>query len=675
MSPRRFSRSQRAALYLAADGRCSDCGAELEPGWHADHIDPWSRGGVTDVTNGRATCARCNLRKGYRVDLTPRGWQQRFIAKYHANQEADFLCVACPGAGKTLAAGFIARDLFRAGEIDRVLVVVPSGPLRMQWHNALAQLDVIVDGSTMNNIFGEMETIEGQRAYGWVVTYQSLAQEAALHRMLNGKDGRRTLAILDEVHHLSTENSWGRSAIHALAASARRLSLSGTPFRGDGDEMPFVEYKDGWCRYRDEYDEDGNLVIYSRGFDYSYGAALNDRPSPVRESVFETFDGDVAWMEYGKDDPEEGRISDVTLDKEKRRKVNRNALNTAGDWLHDVLSSADRRLTMVREEGDNAAKGLVVCQDTGHAHEVAPLLSRIAGPGQVYTAVSKDSLGEDSNEEARNTIRRFGASEARWLVAVAMVSEGVDIPQMRIGVYATTVRTELFFRQVLGRFVRHRSDLPEEIDQTAYLFVPKDPTTVAFADGVQDEVKAALLNEDREAEEGGANETSGYTQPTLDYDSFLSSTSEAGGILLPGRGSVDHELVEKLAAEAGVSASNAASVLSAARTLGLFAEQESQSATPLSPQAASQPSYDEKITSKKNLLEKNLKQITSGIVRHNGSEFSDVIARIKTDIYSRAGIYRGTERSRKERETSYKRADLPQVDEALRIVREILEQQ
>lgn len=602
----------------------------------------------------------------------PRLWQRRFIAKYHANKEADFLCVACPGAGKTLAAGFIARDLLGAGEIDRVLVVVPSGPLRMQWHNALAQLGVIVDGSTMNNPMGEMDTIQGQQTDGWVVTYQSLAQESAVHRVLNSN--KRTLAILDEVHHLSTKSAWGRAAVHAVGACSRRLSLSGTPFRGDGDEIPFVEYKDGLCRYRDEYDEDGNLVVYPRGFDYSYGTALNDRPAPVRESVFETFDGDVAWMEYGKESPEEARISDESLNKDRRRKVNRNALNVAGDWLQDVLQGADRRLTMVRDEGDPDAKGLVVCRDTEHAHQVTPLLERLTGPGQVYTAVSKDATGEDSTEEARNAIRNFGSADARWLVAVAMVSEGVDIPQMRVGVYATTVRSELFFRQVLGRFVRRRQDLEDEIDQTAYLFVPKDPKTVEFADGVQEEVKAAVLKEDLDVEAGGPSGTSEYAQPMLDYDSFLRSTSEAGGILLPGRGSVDHELVEKIAAEAGLPASNAASFVAAMHNLGLLGSNEDAEQVPTQqPKPAPQASYDEQIQSKRDLLERNLRQITGHLLRSNGGNFGETIARLKNDVYTRAGVYRGNERTSKEREVSFKRADLPQIDQALKIARELLE--
>lgn len=62
--PRRFSASQRVALVLRSQGRCMLCQISLSPGWHADHREAYSRGGATDVTNGQATCAQCNLKKG-----------------------------------------------------------------------------------------------------------------------------------------------------------------------------------------------------------------------------------------------------------------------------------------------------------------------------------------------------------------------------------------------------------------------------------------------------------------------------------------------------------------------------------------------------------------------------------------------------------------------------------
>ena len=57
-----------------------------------------------------------------------------------------------------------------------------------------------------------------------------------------------------------------------------------------------------------------------------------------------------------------------------------------------------------------------------------------------------------------------------------MVSEGVDVPRLAVGVYATTTATPLFFAQAVGRFVRAR-----ERGETASVFLPSVPTCSAYA--------------------------------------------------------------------------------------------------------------------------------------------------------------------------------------------------
>ena len=70
-----------------------------------------------------------------------------------------------------------------------------------------------------------------------------------------------------------------------------------------------------------------------------------------------------------------------------------------------------------------------------------------------------------------------------------MVSEGVDIPRLRVGVYATSARTELFFRQVVGRFIR-RTPAPKQ--QMSHLFLPSDPTLKRLAAQIEEERNHAL---------------------------------------------------------------------------------------------------------------------------------------------------------------------------------------
>src|SRR5688572_1980212 len=129
-----------------------------------------------------------------------RPWQKRFLLKYHENPSPNFLCVACPGAGKTMAAGQVVSDLLAKGVVQRVLIVVPSEGLRSQWQQALAKLGVVVDPSTMNGNGREKKTLDGKPCNGWVVTYHSLFHGPATHEHRNREVP--TLVVLDEVHHL-----------------------------------------------------------------------------------------------------------------------------------------------------------------------------------------------------------------------------------------------------------------------------------------------------------------------------------------------------------------------------------------------------------------------------------------------------------------------------------------
>jgi hypothetical protein len=116
--------------------------------------------------------------------------------------------------------------------------------------------------------------------------------------------------------------------------------------------------------------------------------------------------------------------------------------------------------------------------DQDHARWVADLVARITGT-KAEVAVSDDPA-------ASRTIEEFaGHKKQQWLVAVNMVSEGVDIPRLRVGVYGTNVITEMYFRQVVGRFVRMQEGLPKP--QRAWLYLPKDPVLVHYAKQIKAE--------------------------------------------------------------------------------------------------------------------------------------------------------------------------------------------
>jgi superfamily II DNA/RNA helicase len=146
----------------------------------------------------------------------------------------------------------------------------------------------------------------------------------------------------------------------------------------------------------------------------------------------------------------------------------RTALDPRGDWMPQVLRAADARLRVKRAGGMADAGGLVIASDQQNARAYAKLLEQITGEKAAVV------LSDDNGASAR--IAEFATSQQRWLVAVRMVSEGVDIPRLSVGVYATSASTPLFFAQAIGRFVRAR--VPGE---TATVFVPSVPHLLGLA--------------------------------------------------------------------------------------------------------------------------------------------------------------------------------------------------
>ncbi len=150
-----------------------------------------------------------------------------------------------------------------------------------------------------------------------------------------------------------------------------------------------------------------------------------------------------------------------------------------------MLRAANRRLTEVRH-GIPDAGGLVIATDHHAARAYATILENITG--------QKPTLVLSDEKAASDRIARFAASESRWMVAVRMVSEGVDIPRLGVGVYATSAATPLFFAQAIGRFVRARRR-----GETASIFVPSVPSLLALAATLELERDHAL---DRDPGEG-----------------------------------------------------------------------------------------------------------------------------------------------------------------------------
>ena len=386
-----------------------------------------------------------------RIRLRP--WQKVALEKFVASEAPDFLTVATPGAGKTTFALTAARHVLAEHPERRVVVVAPTAHLKVQWERAASPFGIHLDPA-WSAADGRLPS----DMHGIVTTYQQVATSASVLRAL----AERAFVIFDEIHHAGDERAWGESIRAAFEPAPRRLCISGTPFRSDTRAIPFVTY------VADEATPD---------FEYGYSEALADR-RVVRPVYFPRTGGHMEWT--APDGSVHEATFDDALDQTLASQRLRTALSLEGEWLPTVLRQAVAQLDAVRARQPDAA-GLVIAIDQDHARGIAGLLQNRFG--QPVTVVTSD----DPDASAR--IARFAAGHDPWLVAVRMVSEGVDIPRLRVGVYATTTTTELFFRQAVGRFVRWT---PGVADQKAYLFIPDDARLRARAFQIADQRRHSL---------------------------------------------------------------------------------------------------------------------------------------------------------------------------------------
>jgi len=375
-----------------------------------------------------------------------RAWQAEALEQYFASEPRDFLAAATPGAGKTTFALRLAAELRARRTVDRITVVAPTDHLKRQWADAAARVGIRLDPG-FRNAHGR----SARHYHGVAVTYAQVAVRPALHRELTLSG--RSLVILDEVHHGGDTLSWGDAIREAFEPATRRLSLTGTPFRSDTAPIPFVDYAP---------DEQG-VRVSRTDYDYGYGRALQD--GVVRPVLFMVYAGSMRWRTKAGDEMEARLGEDAT--KDVHSAAWRTALEPTGEWIPSVLQAADRRLTEVRHAIPDAG-GLVIATDQSTARAYAEILERVCG--EKVTVVLSDE------KEASGRIEEFSAGTSRWMVAVRMVSEGVDVPRLAVGVYATSSSTPLFFAQAIGRFVRARRR-----GETASVFLPNVPVLMALA--------------------------------------------------------------------------------------------------------------------------------------------------------------------------------------------------
>jgi superfamily II DNA or RNA helicase len=489
------------------------CGTELADGWHADHVHPYSKQGPTDVTNGAAVCPDCNLRKGARMTTnvhTLRDWQAKFLHRF-ADQQGDFTLVACPAAGKTSAAFAAARHQIDSGQCDRLIVVVPSDSLRSSVVDAGGEWGFKLKRNDHRN------QLLIPRGYdGIVTTYASIAAQPNMYA--DWVRRHRVFAVMDEVHHAGDRNEWGAALTTALNGASRRLLMSGTPWRKSGDAIPFASY-----------DVDGRLR-----FDYQFtfrDAWQEDETSrAVRYVEFTWMDANVHFVTSRGVEVNQ-LLSEC--DDDLLGQALTNVYMPNGEWVAATIREANRHLDSVRLTERPDAAGLILAPSVEYAHRYADLVAIETGRRPVVVVSDDDSVDSGA------AIARFRDGCDPWIIAVRQISEGVDIPRLIVEVFASDIKTPLFFHQAVGRILRRRRDGDGWVPEPRYarVYLPPASPFQVHAGEMEDMLSSAL--KEKEGTDGPSpRDDGGDVQSSLRLD-FGNDAAYVAGMSFATGGSID----------------------------------------------------------------------------------------------------------------------------------------
>jgi superfamily II DNA or RNA helicase len=278
------------------------------------------------------------------------------------------------------------------------------------------------------------------------------------------------------------EAAWGSSADSAFVAAKFVIVLTGTPIRSDGAESIWLAYDDAGAI--DHPDAGTYTLTYGEAVDLGYCRPVTFHRHEGHFTI-DLEDGQevkVSGHQPAKLPRDLARIPGLDRVVKFYRLACTPQLDVNGvtplteGFQGTMIQCAGEKLTELRHRMPEAG-GLVITPSIEMAEYMVRLIESIEGetPLLVHSQMA--------NPEGR--IKAFRGTDRRWLVSVAMVSEGVDIKRLRLLVYLPSALTELAFRQAIGRVVRTMG--PDD-DTRAYVVMPSFDTFEAYARRVEEEM-------------------------------------------------------------------------------------------------------------------------------------------------------------------------------------------
>jgi superfamily II DNA or RNA helicase len=512
-----FNKTEKQILWLAANGKCQNCGLDLPKNFHADHIKPYSKGGITKLNNAQALCPKCNILKSNKYtmlknEIQLRGWQSTAMSifeKKRAKGQSRFLFSAGVGSGKTLFAAYLAVQLKKAGKIDKVIIISPRASINYDWAIQFQDID-----NTLKTWHTYNDPSNFRVSDVICVTYQKLG--SSVNSLIFSKFcNERVLIIIDEVHHAAKDKNWGDALKNAFSEAGIIISLTGTPYRSDNYPIPFCEYEK--CK-------DTNLYKLKSDFQYGYGKAVADKV--VCPTTFHLHDSKSNFLKSG----------DLVLseqDEEEQEKFYRKMIRVKTgrreNWVYHTFQHADNNLQQINERVKGNFAGLIVCNTIPDARNIYSMICGDYGSGYAELITSDNETESGVISDTTQIIRKLKNSNVRWIVSVKMISEGVNIPRIRCIVYASSVTTRLYFEQVMGRGVRKPKNF-KDFEDRCHVYIAEYYKLIDHSKRIEEEM-VHEIEEKKEKEGGldGSNKT-----PVEDIDPLLSGDSYLTGTVISG---------------------------------------------------------------------------------------------------------------------------------------------
>ncbi|MER2493089.1 DEAD/DEAH box helicase [Catenovulum sediminis] len=392
-----------------------------------------------------------------------RQWQSECISKaskYYRNNR-HFLCLATPAAGKTIMSASLAKKLLAEDKIDLIICFSPSVTTS---ENARVVFERIL-GSKFDGMLASI---------GCSLTYQAMLNlDNTFWKIFNS---HRVFVVFDEIHHCSggdfvKGNAWGRLILNNIKNHAKyTLAMSGTPWRSDSMPIALSEYTKS----------NGKISTH-----YQYGLARAIEDKVCRVPQITLIDNDKIVVT---------RQSVQNSYKSFNELFNQKVISYS-ELLHNqnalkyILGSSINKLSSIRTNNSRAA-GLIVATSVAHALLIQRLMTKEFG--ETAEIVSYKT------ENSAQKIDRFRDSNDPWIISIGMISEGTDIPRLQVCCHLSRIKTELYFRQIIGRILRVTSHDSER----AWLYTFAEPSLTNFAQRLNQDIPhySVIMDEDSDVD-------------------------------------------------------------------------------------------------------------------------------------------------------------------------------